>query len=142
EKLWMGGMVKDEVGFDGPLYYPEHHQSHAASAFYPAPFERAAILTIDGVGEWGTTSWGIGRDNRIDLQYELRFPHSLGLLYSAFTYYTGFKVNSGEYKVMGLAPYGQPRYVKQILDEVLDLRDDGSFRLNMTYFNYCQGLTM
>jgi len=142
EKLWMGGMVKDEVGFDGPLYYPEHHQSHAASAFYPSPFERAAILTIDGVGEWATTSWGVGLDNRIDLQYELRFPHSLGLLYSAFTYYTGFKVNSGEYKVMGLAPYGQPRYVKQILDEVMDLRDDGSFRLNMKYFNYCQGLTM
>ena len=142
EKLWMGGMVKDEVGFDGALYYPEHHQSHAASAFYPSPFSRAAILTIDGVGEWATTSWGVGRDNRIDLQYELRFPHSLGLLYSAFTYYTGFKVNSGEYKVMGLAPYGQPRYVKQILDEVIDLREDGSFRLNMKYFNYCQGLTM
>jgi carbamoyltransferase len=142
EKLWMGGMVKDEVGFDGPLYYPEHHQSHAASAFYPSPFERAAILTIDGVGEWATTSWGVGYDNRIDLQYELRFPHSLGLLYSAFTYYTGFKVNSGEYKVMGLAPYGRPRYVKQILDEVMDLREDGSFRLNMKYFNYCQGLTM
>ena len=142
EKLWMGTLVQEEVGFEGPLYYPEHHQSHAASAFYPSPFTRAAILTIDGVGEWATSSWGVGHDNRIELQYELRFPHSLGLLYSAFTYYTGFKVNSGEYKVMGLAPYGEPRYVKLILDELMDLRPDGSFRLDMKYFNYCQGLTM
>lgn len=142
EKLWMGELVQHEVGFDGRLFYPEHHQSHAASAFYPSPYERAAILTIDGVGEWATSSWGVGHDNRIDLQYEMRFPHSLGLLYSAFTYYAGFKVNSGEYKVMGLAPYGKPRYVKLILDELMDLRDDGSFRLNMKYFNYCQGLTM
>lgn len=142
EKLWMGDLVKRELGYDGLLLYPEHHQSHAASAFYPSPFQRAAVLTIDGVGEWATSSWGIGRDNRIDLKCELHFPHSLGLLYSAFTYYTGFKVNSGEYKVMGLAPYGEPRFAKQILDELMDLREDGSFRLNMKYFNYCQGLTM
>jgi carbamoyltransferase len=142
EKLWMGDLIKKEVDFDGPLYFPEHHQSHAASAFYPSPFERAAILTIDGVGEWATSSWGVGVGHHIDLKYELRFPHSLGLLYSAFTYYTGFKVNSGEYKVMGLAPYGEPRYTRQILNELMDLREDGSFRLNMKYFNYCQGLTM
>ena len=112
------------------------------SAFFPSPYERAAILTVDGVGEWATASWGVGNGNKIDLQYELRFPHSLGLLYSAFTYYTGFKVNSGEYKVMGLAPYGEPKYVQPILDELMDLREDGSFHLNMKYFNYCQGLTM
>src|SRR5688572_15677098 len=114
EKLWMGDLVREAVGFDGRMIFPEHHQSHAASAFFPSPFERAAVLTIDGVGEWATASWGVGHDNRIDLQYEMRFPHSLGLLYSAFTYYTGFKVNSGEYKVMGLAPYGQPRYAQTI----------------------------
>ena len=142
EKLWMGDLVKDEVGFEGELIYPEHHQSHAASAFFPCPYSRAAILTMDGVGEWATTSWGVGNGNKIELKYELHFPHSLGLLYSAFTYYTGFKVNSGEYKVMGLAPYGEPTFVKQILDEVIDLKADGSFRLNMKYFNYCQGLTM
>ena len=142
EKLWMGDLVKKETGYQGDLIYPEHHQSHAASAFYPSPFESAAVLTIDGVGEWSTCTWGIGRDNKIDLQCELRFPHSLGLLYSAFTYYTGFKVNSGEYKVMGLAPYGEPKYVDKILSELMDLREDGSFRLNMAYFNYCQGLTM
>lgn len=142
EKLWMGDLVKRELGFDGPLLYPEHHQSHAASAFYPSPYQRAAVLTIDGVGEWATSSWGVGHDNRIDLKCELHFPHSLGLLYSAFTYYTGFKVNSGEYKVMGLAPYGEPQFVKSILNELMDLREDGSFRLNMKYFNYCQGLTM
>jgi carbamoyltransferase len=142
QKLWMGDLIKKEVGFEGDIIYPEHHQSHAASAFFPSPFEKAAIITIDGVGEWATASWGIGSGNRIDLRYELRFPHSLGLLYSAFTYYTGFKVNSGEYKVMGLAPYGDPKYVKLILDTLMDLREDGSFRLNMDYFNYCQGLTM
>jgi carbamoyltransferase len=142
EKLWMGEKVKKELGFEGELIYPEHHQSHAASAFYCSPFERAAIITVDGVGEWATASWGVGEGNKIDLRFELRFPHSLGLLYSAFTYYTGFKVNSGEYKVMGLAPYGEPKYVKLILDHLVDLRDDGSFRLNMKYFNYCQGLTM
>ena len=142
EKLWMGETIKDTIGYQKDLMYPEHHQSHAASAFFPSPFQRAAILTVDGVGEWATASWGVGSGHQIDLQYELRFPHSLGLLYSAFTYYTGFKVNSGEYKVMGLAPYGEPKYVQKILDEVLDLREDGSFHLNMKYFNYCQGLTM
>ncbi len=142
EKLWMGDQVQRAVGYEADLIYPEHHQSHAASAFYPSPFQEAAILTLDGVGEWATAAWGTGAGNRIDLQYELHFPHSLGLLYSAFTYYTGFKVNSGEYKVMGLAPYGQPRYAQTILDELMDLRPDGSFRLNMKYFNYCQGLTM
>lgn len=142
EKLWMGELLKKELGFEGELIFPEHHQSHAASAFYPSPFERAAILTLDGVGEWATASWGVGNKNKIDLQFELHFPHSLGLLYSAFTYYTGFKVNSGEYKVMGLAPYGEPKYVAQILDELIDLKEDGSLRLNMKYFNYCQGLTM
>ena len=104
EKLWMGDLIKERLGIDKPLMYPEHHQSHAASAFFPSPFDEAAILTIDGVGEWATASWGMGRQNRIEIQQELRFPHSIGLLYSAFTYYTGFKVNSGEYKVMGLAP--------------------------------------
>jgi len=142
EKLWMGDRLRQDVGFEGRVLYSEHHQSHAASAFYPSPFERAAILTIDGVGEWATASWGVGQGHQIDVRYELRFPHSLGLLYSAFTYYTGFKVNSGEYKVMGLAPYGEPRYVQTILTELMDLREDGSFRLNLRYFNYCQGLTM
>jgi carbamoyltransferase len=142
EKLWMGDLVKKELGYARDIYYPEHHQSHAASAFFPSPFENAAIITIDGVGEWATASWGIGTNNKIDIKFELQFPHSLGLLYSAFTYYTGFKVNSGEYKVMGLAPYGEPKYVHLILDELMDLKEDGSFRLNMKYFNYCQGLTM
>ncbi len=128
--------------YHGRYLFPEHHETHAASAFFPSPFDEAAILTIDGVGEWSTTSWGIGRGNRIELSHVLRFPHSLGLLYSAFTYYTGFKVNSGEYKVMGLAPYGQPVYRDLILKHVLDLKEDGSFRLDMSYFNYCQGLTM
>ncbi len=142
QKLWMGELIQKEVGYEGDLYYPEHHQSHAASAFYPSPFERAAVLTIDGVGEWATASWGSGRGHQLELACELRFPHSLGLLYSAFTYYTGFKVNSGEYKVMGLAPYGEPRYVDDILEHLMDLREDGSFQLDMRYFNYCQGLTM
>ena len=142
QKLWMHELVRKETGFAGRLVFPEHHQSHAASAFFPSPFESAAVLTMDGVGEWATASWGVGRGNRIELKRELHFPHSLGLLYSAFTYYTGFKVNSGEYKVMGLAPYGEPRFVKTILDELVDLKDDGSLRLDMRYFNYCQGLTM
>ncbi|MCU0230209.1 MAG: carbamoyltransferase [Acidobacteria bacterium] len=142
QKLWMGELIARELGWNGDLLYPEHHQSHAASAFFPSPFERAAFLTMDGVGEWATASFGIGHGNRVELSHELRFPHSLGLLYSAFTYYTGFKVNSGEYKVMGLAPYGEPRYVQSIYEHLLDLREDGSFRLNMVYFNYCQGLTM
>ena len=122
--------------------FTEHHESHAASAFFPSPFEEAAILTLDGVGEWATASCGYGQGNRIQLQQEMRFPHSLGLLYSAFTYYTGFTVNSGEYKLMGLAPYGEPKYVDLILEKLIDLKDDGSFRMDMSYFNYCQGLTM
>ncbi|MCK5064778.1 MAG: hypothetical protein KAQ97_05815, partial [Candidatus Fermentibacteraceae bacterium] len=143
EKLWMGDRIRKNLeGFSGELFYPEHHQSHAASAFFPSPFDRAAVITMDGVGEWATASWGIGEGNRIKLMHELHFPHSLGLLYTAFTYYTGFKVNSGEYKVMGLAPYGEPRFVQTILDNIMDLKEDGSFRLNMKYFNYCQGLTM
>ena len=143
EKLWMGDRIRNNLeGFNGKLFYPEHHQSHAASAFFPSPFDRAAVITMDGVGEWATASWGIGESNQIKLMHELHFPHSLGLLYTAFTYYTGFKVNSGEYKVMGLAPYGEPRFVQTILDNIMDLKEDGSFRLNMKYFNYCQGLTM
>ena len=141
-KLWMGDLIRDQVSYCGELLYPEHHQSHAASAFYPSPFHRAAILTLDGVGEWTSTAWGVGCGNRIELLRQVRFPHSLGLLYSAFTSYIGFKVNSGEYKVMGLAPYGEPKYAQILLDQVIDLREDGSFRLNMNYFNYCQGLTM
>lgn len=142
QKLWMKDFISRELDFDGKILFPEHHESHAASAFFPSPFEDAAILTIDGVGEWTTTSYGVGRGNEMALQAELHFPHSLGLLYSAFTYFTGFKVNSGEYKLMGLAPYGEPRYVQTILDNLLDLKPDGSFRLNMRYFNYCAGLTM
>jgi len=122
--------------------FTEHHESHAASAFFPSPFDEAAILTLDGVGEWATASMGIGRGNRIELTHELRFPHSLGLLYSAFTYFCGFRVNSGEYKLMGLAPYGEPRYVELILNKLIDLKPDGSFRMDMQYFDYCQGLTM
>ncbi len=128
--------------FAGRIVFTDHHQSHAASAFLPSPFDEAAILTVDGVGEWSTTCIGIGRGNRIELLQELRFPHSLGLLYSAFTYYTGFRVNSGEYKLMGLAPYGKPVYKQLIMDRLLDLKADGSFRLDMSYFHYCQGLTM
>lgn len=128
--------------YDGPIHFTTHHESHAASAFFPSPFERAAIITFDGVGEWTTTSIGHGEDNQLHLQSEIRFPHSLGLLYSAFTYYTGFKVNSGEYKVMGLAPYGEPRFAQTILDHLIDLREDGSFRIDQRYFNYCAGLTM
>lgn len=142
EKFWMGDVVKRHLGFDGELMFPEHHQSHAASAFFPSPFKRAAILTIDGVGEWATASWGVGFDNSIELIKELKFPHSLGLLYTAFTYYCGFKVNSGEYKLMGLAPYGRPKYADMILDNVVDLAEDGSLWLDQKYFNYCQGLTM
>ena len=125
-----------------PLYFTEHHESHAASAFFPSPFQKAAVLCLDGVGEWATSSVWLGEDNRLTPQWEIDFPHSLGLLYSAFTYYTGFKVNSGEYKLMGLAPYGEPRYVDRILDNLLDLKEDGTFRLDMDYFNYATGLTM
>jgi carbamoyltransferase len=122
--------------------FTEHHESHAASAFFPSPFEEAAVMTLDGVGEWATASYGVGRGNKLSLTHELRFPHSLGLLYSAFTYFTGFRVNSGEYKLMGLAPYGEPKYVDAIVDNLLDIKEDGSFRMDMSYFNYCQGLTM
>lgn len=122
--------------------FTEHHESHAASAFFPSPFDEAAVLTVDGVGEWATASYGIGRGNRIELTHELHFPHSPGLLYSAFTYFCGFRVNSGEYKLMGLAPYGEPKYVDLILEKLIDLKEDGSFRMDMSYFNYCQGLTM
>lgn len=128
--------------FRGELCFTDHHESHAASAFFPSPFDEAAVLTLDAVGGWGTSSIGVGRGNRLTLTQEMRFPHSLGMLYSAFTYYTGFKVNSGEYKMMGLAPYGRPTYVKTIMDNLLELHEDGSVWLDMSYFNYCQGLTM
>lgn len=128
--------------YKGRYIFPEHHESHAASAFFPSPFDEAAILTLDGVGEWATASLGAGRGNRIDITHEMHFPHSLGLLYSAFTYYCGFRVNSGEYKLMGLAPYGEPKYVDLILDKLIDLKPDGSLRMDMRYFNYCQGFTM
>jgi carbamoyltransferase len=129
-------------GFRGKLCFADHHESHAASAFFPSPFSEAAILTLDAVGEWATSSIGVGRGNRITLMNELRFPHSLGMLYSAFTYYTGFQVNSGEYKLMGLAPYGQPKYTDMILEKVVRVHNDGSLWLDMSYFNYCQGMTM
>ena len=142
QKLWMKEFIKKQLGYEGKIIFPEHHESHAASAFFASPFTEAAFLTIDGVGEWTTTSYGIGRNNQINILSEIHFPHSLGLLYSAFTYYTGFKVNSGEYKVMGLAPYGRPVYRDLILSELIDLKEDGSFKLNLKYFNYCAGLTM
>ena len=131
-----------EIDLTGRLLFSEHHLSHAASAFFPSPFKEAAVLTMDGVGEWTTTSFAVGSDNKLTVQKEIHFPHSLGLLYSAFTYYTGFKVNSGEYKVMGLAPYGEPKYAKLIKDNLIDIKEDGSFSLDMSYFNYCTGLTM
>ena len=144
EKLHLPRQMDEGLNgeFSGRYIFTDHHESHAASAFFPSPFPEAAILTVDGVGEWPTATYGIGRGNRIELTHELRFPHSLGLLYSAFTYFTGFKVNSGEYKLMGLAPYGEPRFTTQILEHLLDLKADGSFRMDMSYFNYCQGLTM
>ena len=143
EKLYTDKAIRDGLGgFTGKVLYAEHHESHAASAFYPSPFEEAAILTIDGVGEWATASIGVGKGSDIELTKELHWPDSLGLLYSAFTYQAGFKVNSGEYKVMGLAPYGEPKYVDAIFKHLIDLRDDGSFVLNQKYFNYLSGLTM
>ncbi|MGI8837247.1 MAG: carbamoyltransferase family protein [Pyrinomonadaceae bacterium] len=159
EKLWMPDLIRTELGkvagegderaakklgkkFEWKLLFGDHHESHAASAFYPSPFDEAAILTIDGVGEWATSSIGVGKGNEITLLKELRFPDSLGLLYSAFTYYTGFRVNSGEYKVMGLAPYGEPKYVSLIKDKLLEIRDDGSFKMNHEYFSYSHGLRM
>ena len=149
EKLFLKSTLADELkdiepefDWDRRLVFSEHHLSHAASAFYPSPFERAAVLTMDGVGEWATTSSAIGDGHSLVINKEIHFPHSLGLLYAAFTYYTGFKVNSGEYKVMGLAPYGTPRYAQRIYDNLIDIKPDGSFRLNLDYFDYCTGLTM
>jgi carbamoyltransferase len=150
EKLYLKTVLKQELAQLAncktkelpPLLFGEHHQSHAASAFFPSPFEQAAVLCLDGVGEWATTSLWLGEGNQLTPQWQIDFPHSLGLLYSAFTYYTGFRVNSGEYKLMGLAPYGEPKYVDVILDNLLDLKEDGTFRLNMKYFNYATGLTM
>lgn len=142
QKLWIPELIKRELQYDGKILFTEHHESHAASAFYPSPFKEAAFLTMDGVGEWETASFGIGKGGDIELLHALKFPHSLGLLYSAFTYYTGFKVNSGEYKLMGLAPYGEPKYADLILDELIDLKEDGSFKMNIKYFGYCNGLKM
>ncbi|HJP29762.1 MAG: carbamoyltransferase [Candidatus Latescibacteria bacterium] len=142
QKLWIPQEVCRGLGADVQVLFGEHHESHAASAFYPSPFEEAAILTTDGVGEWTTTSFGFGRGTELHTLGEIKFPHSLGLLYTAFTYFTGFKPNSGEYKLMGLAPYGEPRYADRILDKILALAEDGSFRLNLDYFNYVAGLTM
>ena len=149
EKLFLRELlIKQLKSIDGTIdwsariLFSEHHLSHAASAFYPSPFDSAAVLTLDGVGEWATTSLAMGSGNKLDIHKEIHFPHSLGLLYSAFTYYTGFKVNSGEYKLMGLAPYGEPKYVQQIVEHLIDIKGDGSFRLNQAYFGYCTGLTM
>jgi carbamoyltransferase len=142
EKIWMKEIIRSELNFEGKIIFPEHHESHAASAFFASPFQEAAFLTIDGVGEWTTTSYGAGRGNRVDITGELQFPHSLGLLYSAFTFHTGFTVNSGEYKLMGLAPYGEPTYRDVILNELIDLKEDGSFKVNMKYFDYGAGLKM
>jgi carbamoyltransferase len=148
EKLFQKNLLRDELGKfpgdfdDSRLLFCEHHLSHAASAFYPSPFENAAVLTMDGVGEWATTSTAIGDGRRLEITQEIHFPHSLGLLYSAGTYYTGFKVNSGEYKMMGLAPYGEPKYAKLVLENLIDLKPDGSFSLDMSYFDYCTGFTM
>lgn len=142
DKLWTRENIRKHLDYSGPVLFSEHHESHAASAFYPSPFQEAAVLTMDGVGEWATTSIGVGKGRQLDLIQELSFPHSLGLLYSAFTYYLGFKVNSGEYKVMGLAPYGEPKYADLIRDNLIDLKEDGSFRMDMKYFNFLGGLTM
>jgi len=143
EKINVAGEIEKRLpGFEGEFLFPEHHESHAASAFFPSPFESSAILTVDGVGEWATTTIGVGEGNRVRIEHEIQFPHSLGLLYSAFTYYTGFRVNSGEYKVMGLAPYGRPVYKDLILDKLIHLGEDGSFWMNQDYFDYCAGLTM
>ena len=142
KKLWIPQLIQEQLGCDVPVMFSDHHESHAASAFYPSPYREAAIATLDGVGEWTTTSYGYGRDAEIHTLADIKFPHSLGLFYSAFTYFAGFKVNSGEYKLMGLAPYGEPKYVDLMLNEIIDLKDDGSFKLNTRYFNYLSGLTM
>jgi len=142
KKLWIKTLIQDELDYHGKILFPEHHASHAASAFYASPFKDAAFLTMDGVGEWATTSYGIGKGNKMEVLADIRFPHSLGLLYSAFTYYTGFRVNSGEYKVMGLAPYGQAKYKDLIYKHLIDVKEDGSFKMDMSYFDYNVGLTM
>ncbi len=142
KKLWIPHLIQEQLGCEVSVLFSDHHESHAASAFYPSPYREAAIATLDGVGEWTTTSYGYGRDAEIHTLADIKFPHSLGLFYSAFTYFTGFKVNSGEYKLMGLAPYGEPKYVDLMLNEIIDLKDDGSFKLNTHYFNYLSGLTM
>jgi len=142
QKLWIPDLIQKELEWDGKVLFTEHHESHAASAFYPSPFTKAAFLTTDGVGEWATSSWGIGEGKKLRIQAELNFPHSLGLLYSAFTYFTGFRVNSGEYKLMGLAPYGEPCYVQTIYDHLISVKEDGSYRLNLDYFTYMTGLRM
>ncbi|KKN58367.1 hypothetical protein LCGC14_0552590, partial [marine sediment metagenome] len=144
QKLWLPREMDRGLDkkYKGRYVFTEHHESHAASAFFPSPFDEAAIMTLDGVGEWATTSLGTGRGRELTLHQEIRFPHSLGLLYSAFTYYLGFKVNSGEYKVMGLAPYGEPRFADLILEKLVDVKPDGSFRLDQSYFTYATGLTM
>ena len=142
QKLHMPKLFERELGYQGKIHFPEHHESHAAAAFFPSPYEEAAIITFDGVGEWATTSFGVGKGNKIELISEIHFPHSVGLLYSALTYYLGFRVNSGEYKVMGLAPYGEPKYVDLIKSELIDIKEDGSFAMNMKYFNYIVGLRM
>ena len=142
KKLWIKELIKKELNYSGKILFPEHHASHAASAFYVSPFQEAAFLTMDGVGEWATTSYGIGNGNKMEILADIKFPHSLGLLYSAITYYTGFRVNSGEYKVMGLAPYGEPKYKNLIYDHLIDVKQDGSFIMDMSYFNYGVGLKM
>ena len=142
QKLWISSIIKKELKFDGTIIYPEHHEAHAASTFFCSPFKSAAIMTLDGVGEWSTATCGFGENNKINLTHEIRFPHSLGLLYSAFTYFLGFKVNSGEYKVMGLAPYGNPQYYNLIMDKLIDVKEDGSFQLNLKYFSFVHGLRM
>ena len=142
QKLWIEESIRNELGYEGKILYPEHHMSHAASAYYPSPYDEAAVLTIDGVGEWTTASIGHGIGNRLTIRKELSFPHSLGLLYSAFTYHAGFKVNSGEYKLMGLAPYGKPVYAERIFSDMIDLKEDGSFRMDQSYFDYASGLKM
>ena len=142
KKLWVKILIQEELGFNGKILFPEHHSSHAASAFYASPFQRAAFLTMDGVGEWATTSYGIAESNKMEILADIKFPNSLGLLYSAFTYYTGFRVNSGEYKVMGLAPYGEAKYKDLIYEHLIDVKDDGSFKMDMSYFSYNVGLEM
>lgn len=142
KRLWMRSDIREKLGYDGDILFGGHHESHAASSFYASAFEEAAILTVDGVGEWNTTTWGIGEGNNIEIKEAIDFPHSIGLLYSSFTYYLGFKINNGEYKVMGLSSYGEPKYTEEIYDELIDIKDDGSFRLNMEYFDYLGNLRM